>query len=151
MKNYKKMKKQELVDYCNELGINVSDSETADALRAKLDKHFGSSKGTFKLIKQKYEAREDAKVSKEWTPKSGELKILREIEWNSDKNDKDETLIFFKVGQHPEEHLTFSGMLVAAANKANIELISETEDGLVMNQGFNVSIAARKFEFDSVE
>ncbi len=153
MKNLQEMKKAELQAVAEEEGVMYGAKTTVAELVSLIEKNRGNGKqtaGTFKLLKSEYHAREDAKVSKEWTPKSGELKILREIEWNSDRNDKDETLVFFKVGNHPEEHLTFSGMLVAAAQKAGIELIIETGDGLAMQQGFPVSIAARKFAFDTV-
>jgi len=94
-----------------------------------------------------YHARADARVAKNFPTITGEFKVDREIEWQDERNKLGETLIFFRVGGS-DECLIFSGALVAAAAKAEIELFTETDDGVVMNDGFLVSIAPRKFAFD---
>jgi hypothetical protein len=120
-------------------------------MKKKQEKLTKTATGTFKMLKEKvsdYKERADARVAKNFPTVSGELKIKREIEWADERNERDETLIFFHVGSHPDECLIFSGALVAAAKKAGIELLSETDNGVVMNDGFNVSLAPRKFAFD---
>ncbi len=108
-----------------------------------------TAKRAFKLLKKKYEARADARVAKNWPVVSGELKIVREIHWEDERNQKNESLMFFKVGTHDDECLIFSGALVSAAKKAEIELFNEDDNGdLFLNDGFTVSIAPRKFAFD---
>ncbi len=152
MKDLKKMKKSELQALAQEQGLAYEKNASVEQIIAAIEKNrsnngkHGADK--FKLLKTEYKPREDAKISKEWPTVSGELKILREFHWDDERNTDNESLIIFKVGSHPAELLTFSGVLVAAAEKAEIELISESDDGsLYVNQGFPVAIKPRKLEF----
>jgi hypothetical protein len=158
MKNLQEMKKAELQAVAEEEGVMYGAKTTVAELVSLIEKNRGNGKqtdaGTFKMLKAKvsdYKERADARVAKNFPTVSGELKIKREVEWHDERNERDETLIFFHVGSHPDECLIFSGALVAAANKAGIELLSETDDGVVMNDGFNVSLAPRKFAFDKAK
>ncbi len=77
------------------------------------------------MLKQKYEPREDARIAKHWPTMTGELMIVREVHWEDERNVRNESLIFFWVGQCADELLISSGILVAAAEKAEIELFNE--------------------------
>ncbi len=148
----KKMKKAELQALAEERGLMYESKTTAAELIKALEQKLGSNgkqAGTFKMLKTEYQERADARVAKNFPTVTGELKVLREVEWDDVRNEKNETLIFFKVGSHGDECLIFSGALVAAAKKAGVELFSEIDGNLYMNQGFPVSLAPRKFTFDT--
>ena len=152
MKELEKMKKSELQALAAEKGVMYGSKTTAAELIKALEQKIGSNgkqTGTFKMLKTEYAERADARVAKNFPTVSGELKVLREIDWEDERNTKNESLIFFKVGDHPEECLIFSGAMVAAANKAGIELFSEIDGALYLNQGFNVSLKPRQFAFDT--
>ncbi len=150
MKDLQEMKKAELQAVAKEEGVMYGSSDTAKQILAAIEKHRSNGKqgGAFKMLKTSYEARKDARISKEYPVASGELKIKRETHWNDERNERDESLIFFHVGSHPDELLIFSGVMVAAAEKAGIELFTEIDGELFMNDGFLVSVAPRKFAFD---
>ena len=150
MKHLEKMTKQELLEVAETRGLNVDANATEAVLLGLLQPKKPTTGETFKMLKTHYESRPDARVAKNYPTITGELKVRREIEWNDERNTKNETLIFFQIGGG-DECLIFSGALVAAAEKANIELFSETDEGLVLNQGFIAKTEPRKFEFDSVK
>ncbi len=150
MKDLEKMKKAELQAVAKEQGVTYARNATVEQIIEAIEKNRSNGKqaGTFKMLKTEYHERADARVAKNFPTVTGELKIDREIEWQDERNKLGETLIFFRVGGS-EECLIFSGALVAAAKKAGVELFSEVNGELFMNQGFLVSLAPRSLTFDN--